>query len=147
MRKRTKVLKEIAQAVDHGDFSKKAEKLGEAASEAFGQHHRNQMTSLENIANSTLKVTDVLDYVKKQVAKADPGKTWRKDHGGSFFGECLKTYIEKDLGEQRDRICTQLEVKEDPSERQRIHLELTREFVRRIVVHYEYRVTIEGRTS
>ena len=74
-----KIIKEVAQVADRDDFYGKAETLGEIASRAFGESHRSQMTSLENIANSTLKVTDVLDFIKKQFAKSKPNEDWRKE--------------------------------------------------------------------
>lgn len=141
MNQQMKILKEIAQIADSDSFYGRAEELGEDASKAFGSRHRSQMTSLENIANSTLKVTDVLDYIKKQVARADKNKRWRKDH----FGARLKQYIEQDLRKQREEVCKVLEDVEGSSiEGQRIYLHLIREFVRQFVVHYEYQTAIEG---
>ena len=139
MNQRMKILKEIAQVADNNGFCNRAKELGEIASQAFGQGHRSQLTNLENIANSSLKVTDVLDYIKKQVAKAEKAKTWHQDG----FGTRLKTYIEQSLCKQREDICGRLEGIEDSSvDGQRIYLNLIREFVSQLVVHYEYRVTI-----
>ena len=135
MNQQMKILKEIAQVTNRDDFYNRAKELGEVASQAFGQRHRSQMTNLENIANSTLKVTDVLDYIKKQVARADQGKMWRKDN----FGIELKNCIEQSLRARRREICGKLEsVEENSSEGQRIYLNLIRAFVSQLVVHYEY---------
>ena len=144
MNQQMKILKEIAQVTDGNDFYDQAKKLGEVASEAFGPEafgprHRSQMTNLESIANSTLKVTDVLDYIKKQVARDDRHQTWRKNN----FGKQLKDYIEQSLRARRQEICGKLEsVEENSSEGQRIYLSLVREFVSQLVVHYEYQVTV-----
>lgn len=137
-----KILKEIAEVADGGAFYAKAKELGETASRAFGKRHRSQMTSLENIANSTLKVTDVLDFIKKQFAKSDANTDWRKDD----FGIELKRYIEQSLRKRREEICARLEdvledVQETSIEGQRIYLNLIREFVRQLVIHYEYRTS------
>ena len=141
MNQQMKILKEIAQVADLDSFGNKAKELGEVASGAFGSRHRNQMTNLESIANSTLKVTDVLDYIKKQVARANKNETWRKNN----FGELVKEYIEENLRTQRGEICGKLEgIEETSLDGQRIYLDLIREFVRQLVVHYEYRVTIGG---
>ena len=138
MNQRMKILKGIAEVADRGDFYAKAKELGETASRAFGERHRSQMTSLENIANSTLKVTDVLDFIKKQFAKADTNTGWRKDD----FGIKLKRYIEQSLRARRGDICLLLEdVEETSIEGQRIYLNLIREFVRQLVIHYEYRTS------
>ncbi len=142
MNQQMKILKEIAQVTDRDDFYNRAKELGDAASQAFESRHRSQMTNLENIANSTLKVTDVLDYIKKQVAKDDRHQTWRKNN----FGERLKDYIEQSLRVRRREICGKLEsVEENTSEGQRIYLSLIRAFVSQLVVHYEYQVTVGGK--
>lgn len=139
MNQQMKILKEITRIADSDAFHERAEAFGNIASEAFGSRHRNQMTNLENIANSTLKVTDVLDYIKKQVARADKNKMWRKDN----FGTQLKKYIEESLRKRREEICTILgNVEEGSVEGQRIHLNLIRQFVGQLVVHYEYRIAI-----
>ena len=133
-----KIVKEIAQVTDQDDFYAKAKTLGETASLAFGERHRSQMTSLENIANSTLKVTDVLDFIKKQFAKSKPNEDWRKKD----FGNELKKYIEQSLRKRREEICLRLEgVEEESIEGQRIYLSLIREFVCQLVIHYEYRTS------
>ena len=105
MNQRMKIVKEVAQVADRDDFYARAKKLGEIASRAFGERHRSQMTSLENIANSTLKVTDVLDFIKKQFAKAKPNEGWRKED----FGDEVKRYIEQSLRKRREEICHVLE--------------------------------------
>ena len=135
MNQSMKIIKEVAQVTDRDDFYERAKTLGEIASRAFGERHRSQMTSLEHIANSTLKVTDVLDFIKKQFAKSKRNEGWRKDD----FGDKLKRYIEQSLRKRREEICHGLEgVEEESVEGQRIYLNLIREFVRQLVVHYEY---------
>src|SRR5690242_2410466 len=52
--------------------------------------HRAQLTGLENIAETTMKVSDVLDYIKRQMARR---LSWTKVHEGKRFGESLKNYI------------------------------------------------------
>ena len=141
MNQRMKILKEIARIADSDDFHKQARKLGEVAAKAFDSRHRNQMMNLENIVNSTLKVTDVLDYIKKQIARAKKNQTWRKDN----FGDRLKDEIEERLREARNEVCQILEgVGENSFEEQRIYLNFIREFVSQLVVHYEYQVTVGG---
>ena len=142
MNQQMKILKEIAQVTDRDDFYNKAKELGEVASDIFGSDHRSQMTNLENIANSTLKVTDVLDYIKKQIARDKKCETWRKNK----FGEQLKKYIEQNICTRRREICAKLEsVEENSPERQRIYLNLIRAFVSQLVVHYEYQATVGGK--
>ena len=72
---------------------------------------------------------------RKQVARSDKNETWRKNN----FGTKLKKYIEQNLRERRKRVKG---VEEHSAEGQRVYLNLVREFVRQLVVHYEYRVTV-----
>ena len=144
MNQQMKILKEITRIADSDGFHERAETLGDIAAKAFDSRHRSQMTNLENIANSTLKVTDVLDYIKKQVSRADKNQMWRKDN----FGTKLKKHIEESLRKRREDICKILEnVEEDSVEGQRIYLNLIRQFVGQLVVHYEYRVAIGDETD
>ena len=144
MNQKMKILKEIAQIADGDDFYNQAKVFGETASKAFDSGTRRQMKNLENISNSSLKVTDVLDYIKKQIAKAEKPKTWWVDN----FGVKLKDFIEEDLRTLRGRVCSILEgVEEDSAEGQRIYLNLIREFVHQLVVHYEYCLANGGESS
>jgi hypothetical protein len=134
-------------------FYDKSQELGILAAQSFGgergkelqqQRHRAQMTGLENIAETTWKATDVLDYIKKQIARQ---AEWRN----KGFGENLKSYIEKNLKADVDTICTSVGIdnktEEDRRERQQIYLLLIRQFIRQIVVQYEYHVSQPGRAS
>src|SRR5947208_5905052 len=82
-------------------------KLGDHAAYALKSRHRSQLTSLENIAESTFKTSDILDYIKKQIARfshwRQPDPTASNPQQG--FGERLKDYLEKDLPARVDRIC------------------------------------------
>jgi hypothetical protein len=120
----------------HGTLSSKDEKTL--------QKHRAQLTGLENIAETTLKVADVLDYIKKQIARPDR-KGWREEYEGKRFGESLKQMIERDLKGNVDYICAEIHIlnesDDDRRDRQYIYLQLIRQLVRQIVVQYEYSVS------
>ncbi|RLC17733.1 MAG: hypothetical protein DRI57_09385 [Deltaproteobacteria bacterium] len=124
------ILKEVGMQADN--FRKRTRKLGETASEAFSGQ-KAQMKNLENIANSALKVSDVLDYIKRQTGKSDANKKWKKDQ----FGEKLLKEVKDTLGKRRDIICRDLGI---ASEEQRLHvyLLLIREFIKQLVIFYEY---------
>ncbi len=73
---RLKIKREISDQADI--LYEKAIELGDHAAEAFEglnknerRRHRSQMTGLENIAETTLKVSDVLNYIKKQTARRE----------------------------------------------------------------------------
>ncbi len=147
MNKRTKILLRVNEQAE--SFYKKSEQLGTLAAKSFlEQHiadrrekHRAQMTGLENIAETTLKVTDVLDYIKKQIARR---QGWTNERGESF-GESLKKYIEGTLKEEGVRdVCksvgTDEQTEEGKREKQLIYLLLVRQLIRQIVVQYEYSI-------
>ena len=149
-----KIIREVNIAAE--DFYDDAVKLGEHAAYAFQDlnrsrrnSHRAQMTGLENIAESSLKTSDIFDYIKKQTARFDH---WRKGLPGGEndqgFGMRLMKYLEDDLVKKRDSIAKRLNIndKSDPDkrERRRIYLLLIRQFIRQMVVHFEYRASEIG---
>lgn len=142
-----KRIREISEQAD--EFYKDAVKLGDHAFRAFGgrserPEHRAQMTGLESIANSTYKVSDVYDYVKKQTARHDQ---WQKTDAQSgspdvSFGLRLLNQLQDKLATKAGVIASRLEVSgttdDGKQERRHIHLLLMREFIRRMVVEYEF---------
>ncbi len=127
-----------------------AVQLGDHAAYALKKNHRSQMTGLENIAESALKTSDIFDYIKRQTARF---LYWRQSfptHSDLVFGERLKRYLEEELSKKRDTICSPNRLNignktdEDKQLRRRVYLLLIRQFIRQMVVEYEYRVNIEG---
>jgi len=122
-------------------------------SEGFGQRaaralpgKRAQITGLESIANSSLKVSDVLDYLKKQTAKAKAGKEWRQvDTAHKELGQQLIAFIREDLRVKRDAVCNSVSNSTGQGaselEKQQVFLALIREFVRQVAAHYELGVS------
>src|SRR5258708_38278066 len=117
-------------------------------------NHRSQMTNLENIAESAFKTSDIFNYIKRQTARQDywrqalPGYPvpGRKDNTDVGFGEGLREYLEKNLLEERVKIIARnLKLEGDTDaeqqERRRIHLLLIRQFIRSMIIQYEYRVS------
>ncbi len=155
VRRRTLIIMRVNEKAE--DFYEDALELGTIAAKAFKQaqeqrnshkqnRHRAQMTGLENIAETTLKFTDVLDYIKKQIARLDLWSfKYEGKPGGGYkaFGESLKSYIEGRLKVEADQICNDLHIGdtriEDKRDRQLVYLQLIRQFVRQIVVQYEYK--------
>lgn len=140
-------LKRIREISNQADvIYENAVKLGKHAFHAFGgrAEHRAQMTGLESIANSTYKVSDVYDYVKKQTARHDQ---WQKTDAKSgspneSFGLRLLNLLQGELATKAVAIAKRLEVSgttdEDKQERRHLHLLLIREFIRQMVVEYEF---------
>jgi hypothetical protein len=139
---------------------KDAEALGDHAAHAFAgsrTNHRSQMTSLENIANSTFKTSDVFDYIKKQTARHDE---WRRTYQGSNepnigFGERLLKYLQVELASKAKALSDSERLKipnntdAGQQERRRIHLLLIRQFIRQMVAQYEFAssrtIKVDGR--
>lgn len=145
MNKEMQVMLEISFETD--DFYPQAAALGYHAAEALQARHRSQLTGLENIAESTFKISDILDYIKKQTARLDH---WHQplakgENTQQGFGERLRAYLENDLAKRRDAVCERLKLGdtsyEHKQERRRIHLLLIRQFIRSMVVEYEYEVS------
>jgi len=145
LNKRTMIILRVNEQAER--FYDKSKELGTLAARSFfeerdRQRHRAQMTGLENIAETTLKATDVLDYIKKQIARQEG---WRKEYDGKRFGESLKTYIENNLRRDVTSVCASVgigdETDEDKRQRQYIYLQLIRQLIRQVVVQYEYHIS------
>jgi hypothetical protein len=159
-----KIIREINLEAER--FYDEAQSLGNHAYQAFKDKSRTQLTGLENVAESSLKTSDIIDYIKKKIARSDPGNEWRAkgkedpptEESQKGFGERLKSELEA-LSDQVERVCRNVEIvtkvekgrpgqdeklqrarmKADRWKRQDIHLRLMREFIRQMVVQYEYR--------
>lgn len=129
------------------NFYSKSQELGELAVKSFlqekdRQRHRAQMTGLENIAETTQKWTDVLDYIKKQMARL---RGWTTLYDGKSFGESLKRYITDEVPICVERVCNNNKISignesdDDKRIRQQVYLDLIRQLIRQVVVQYEYR--------
>jgi len=134
-----KIIREVSDQAEN--FYNEAVKLGDHAATTLRASHRSQMTGLENIAESTFKTSDVLDYVKKQTARFSYWRQTVPDSQEMGFGERLKNILEGDLARRRDTICGDKKLNiQDMQERRRVHLLLMRQFIRQMVVEYEYQV-------
>jgi hypothetical protein len=149
MKKEMQIILEVNSQAER--FYEDAIQIGDHAAHVLTAKHRSQLTGLENVAESALKASDVLDYVKRQTARLSYWKQSfpaSESSGGSdeSFGERLKNYIETSLGRMSNAICKdKLKIGENTEEyhrmRRRVYLLLIRQFVRRVVVQYEYRVS------
>lgn len=156
MNKEMQIIQEVN--IQAENFYDKAVQLGDHAAFVLGRTRRSQMTGLENIADSALKKTDVLDYIKRQTAKFSfwrqsfpHNKSQRSTHNPADelgFGERLIYYLEKDLAVYleaicgRDRLNIGNETDDDRYLRRRISLLLIRQFIHQMVAEYEFRVSM-----
>ncbi len=140
-----KIIREVN--VQAEEFYKDAVEMGIHAASALKANHRSQMTGLENIAESALKYSDIFDYIKRQTARYS---YWQQgpehEKTGEAFGERLLKYLEQELRNRRDSVCRRLVVgdktEEDKQLRRHLYLLLIRQFVRQLVVQYEYRARL-----
>lgn len=151
MQKEMQIILEVN--IQAEQFYADAIQLGDHAAFALGKRHRAQMTGLESVAESARKVSDVFDYVKRQTGRF-PYWQQRVPDNASFggpsdksFGERLKLYLEVELATRcnaiytnRLRIDSKTEAEEARSIRRHVYLLLIRQFVREMVIQYEYRV-------
>lgn len=97
-----------------------------------------QVRNLENIAYSTGKLSDIYDFLKKQMGRpGDLGQQWRRDGVGQKLLKDLS-----DLRADAKNIVEELkkdyqEGIEDDTVRQ-VHLMLCREYIKHVAAHYQY---------
>lgn len=144
MRREILCMQEVATQADL--FYDHGVRFGQWAARALGGRRRAQITGLEGIANSSLKVSDVLDYLKKQTAKSQAGEAWRRRNDEQQeLGPALLAFIHSTLGSRRDVICSSVasvtEQAATEQERQQIYLALIREFVRQAAAQYALEVS------
>lgn len=121
-----------AVAIKADSFYEQAREMAEGALRALSEGRgKSQLKNLENIANSTLKVSDVFDYIKKQVARYEE---WQSNN----FGVGLLRFLQENLRRETDNLIAGLKWAPDELEKQKIYLLLIREFLRQMVIHYEY---------
>lgn len=130
MNQRMIILKQVA--IHSDKYSSQVKQMGELAKKAF-ENKKHQMKQLENIADGAMKVSDVLDYIKRQTGKSANNKKWKKNQ----FGKKLLEIIENKLLAEGDRIFKNLDIGSEEN-RLEINLLLIREFIRRMVIHYEF---------
>lgn len=143
-----KIIREVS--IQAENFYDDAVKLGDHAAYALKAPHRSQMTSLENIAESTFKTSDIFDYIKKQTSRFSYWRQPMREQKDSElgFGERLKNYLESEITKRLATICGPKHLNigdttdEEKQERRRIYLLLIRQFIRQMVVEYEYQVSL-----
>src|SRR5579859_1573604 len=140
-----KIISEVSnQAENHYED---AVALGDHAAYVLRATHRAQMTSLENIAESTFKTSDVFDFIKKQTARFSYWRQSMPENQSSSgnkkanqpFGPRLKDFLEQDLKRAADEVYARSPLPagsttdKEMLERRRIHLLLIRQFIRQMV--------------
>lgn len=133
-------IQQVALKAD--DFYPLGEQLGHWAQRAFGRRRRAQITNLEQIANSAVKVADVLNFVKKQTGKARPNETWKAtENGNEGFGAALLRVFREQVDPRCDEVLAfvaqQTNQPTGDDDRQRTRLALIRELIAQLAAQYE----------
>jgi hypothetical protein len=144
-RREIKIIHEVNNQAEA--FYQDSVKIGDHAAYAIRRSHRSQLTGLENVAESAVKITDIFDYIKRQTARYSYWRAAFPSHTNTVFGERLRHYLEDELAKVRDQACDALEIgntsDEEKQQRRRVYLLLVRQFIRQMVIQYEYRVNAE----
>ncbi len=135
MTNRMKIVHEVAIAAE--SFYDKACEFGNIAAKALGKDKRAQITGLENVANNSVKVTDVFNYIKTRTARQEQ---WQKQN----LGAELLNYLEKELGRKREDLLKTLSPAKETKDSREVYLLLIREFVRQLAAQYEYALLKKG---
>lgn len=125
------------------------------ARQISGERGLSQIKGLEAIANSALRASDVLDYVKRQTARHNE---WFDDGLGVDLlayltdGASVERYQLDNLYKKRDAIDYRLRhdlagqgTGLDATERQQVTIMLYRQFVHQIAAHYQFQRRQVGR--
>ena len=118
---------------------KETEEMGMLAKQNL---ERAQMKKLQNLAYSSNKVVDIFDYIKNQTGKDNRQMNWAKASLGEKF---LKKLV--GLKSKRDNLVEKLQGQNfevNDFDRQKIYLELCREFIRHTVAQYLYGKEVQG---
>lgn len=120
-----------AVAIQADALQEQTEAIGTVAAQAMGSvtAGRSQMSGLEAIANSTIKLSDVLDYVKVRTARQ---RGWQTEE----FGFRLVDFLLTEVKSRAQNIASRETLSDE--DRQRVTLLLAQATIRQIVAHYEF---------
>lgn len=101
---------------------------------------KTQVRKLENLAYSTDKVSDITDWLKRQIGRSAHKERWRYDQVGLMVLDKLTALrrraesIVKELRQNQD-----LNAVIDDDLPRRVHLDLCREYVKHLAAEFLYR--------
>jgi hypothetical protein len=127
---------EIARA---GDELAEEPFIAELAQQMAGAERleRTQVRNLENLAYTTDKLSDLTDFLKRQVGRDSRRRSW----GHLRLGEALIERIRDQSSRARDiteKVPEELRAAIDPDLPRRVMLDLCRELVRHLAADFEY---------
>jgi len=144
---RLAIQRAVAQASDR--LFEKAQGPAEKLQAAFHQEQEKgttQIRNLENIAYSTDRLSDIYDFLKKQMGRpGDLGKKWRHQGVGQELLETLiglrkqaRTIIEGNEKAGIEGVKQKYPQGVDDDTERQVHLMLCREYLKHVAAHYLY---------
>jgi len=130
VKRRMEIAKIVALKVD--SFYNDAIDLVRNTQGAVEKIKKSQLEKLRGVSECATKVSDVLNYIKRQAARHD---SWVQDD----FADKLLDKIGRKLRKDMEEVCSQLSGSPaDQAEKQQIHLMLIREYIDQVVAHCLY---------
>lgn len=133
---RLRLLQEVARVSD--GYSEVAQELATAMEEAREGSRliitQTQMRSLENVAYTTPKVSDIFDLIKKQIGRG----LWPVEIGDGLLAALGQRQAEA-------RRIAQVVDPQDSDLSRRTYLLLCREFIKHLAAHFIYQRKLHGR--
>jgi hypothetical protein len=100
-----------------------------------------QVRKLENLVYSTDKVSDITDFLKRQIGRSSQGERWRYDQVGLAVLDALTGLRRKADGIVRGlRENEEFGAAMDDDLPRRVHLALCREYAKHLAAEFLYRV-------
>jgi len=130
VKRRMEIAKIVALKVD--SFYNDAIDFVRNTQGAVKEIKKSQFEKLREVSECAIKVSDVLNYIKRQAARHDE---WVKDD----FADKLLDKTGRKLRKDMEEVCSQLSgPPASEAEKQQIHLILIREYIDQIVAHCLY---------
>ena len=97
-----------------------------------------QVRNLENIAYTTGKLSDIYDFLKRQMGRPGKlGEQWRNDNVGQDLLTELSG-LQKDAQEIKDEVKKKFPLGVGDDTARQIHLRLCQEYIKHVAAHFQY---------
>ena len=121
------------------------EGFGRLASTNFGEKSKSQIRNLENVANASMSIADILDFIKRQTGRS---KQWQQEDFGRTLLERIREPLLADAEAIVEGVKATVEQHGfDADDLRRTHILLCREFIRHLSAHYSYKIGVSSRRT